>query len=52
MHESPQVLPWEKPRTGLVLAEGMVLTVEPMINQTPHAVQTDDKNSELNQRAG
>lgn len=33
MHEPPQVLHWGKPHTGLVLQEGMVFTIEPMINQ-------------------
>ncbi|MDE2427145.1 MAG: type I methionyl aminopeptidase [Burkholderiales bacterium] len=42
MHEPPQVLHWGKPRTGLVLQEGMVFTIEPMINQGRHAVQTED----------
>ncbi|MFL9950352.1 type I methionyl aminopeptidase [Paraburkholderia agricolaris] len=42
MHEAPQVLHWGKPRTGLVLQEGMVFTIEPMINQGRHAVQTEE----------
>ncbi|WP_144147083.1 type I methionyl aminopeptidase [Paraburkholderia sp. BCC1884] len=42
MHELPQVLHWGKPRTGLVLQEGMVFTIEPMINQGRHAVRTED----------
>lgn len=42
MHELPQVLHWGKPRTGLVLQEGMVFTIEPMINQGRHAVQTEE----------
>jgi len=42
MHEPPQVLHWGKPRTGLVLQEGMVFTIEPMINQGRHAVRTED----------
>jgi len=33
MHEPPEVLPWGKPQTGQVLREGMVFTIEPMINQ-------------------
>jgi len=32
MHEPPQVLHWGKPQTGLVLREGMVFTIEPMLN--------------------
>ncbi|RKF51096.1 type I methionyl aminopeptidase [Paraburkholderia fungorum] len=42
MHELPQVLHWGKPRTGLVLQEGMVFTIEPMLNQGRHAVQTEE----------
>lgn len=42
MHEDPQVLHWGKPRTGLVLQEGMVFTIEPMINQGRHSVRTEE----------
>lgn len=42
MHEPPQVLHWGKPNTGLVLREGMVFTIEPMINQGHHDVETED----------
>ncbi|MGO3133331.1 MAG: type I methionyl aminopeptidase [Alcaligenes sp.] len=40
MHEAPEVLHWGMPRTGLRLKEGMVFTIEPMLNQGSHAVQT------------
>jgi methionyl aminopeptidase len=40
MHEPPQVLHWGKPRTGLVLREGMVFTIEPMLNQGVADVRT------------
>lgn len=40
MHETPEVLHWGKPRTGLVLREGMVFTIEPMLNQGRRFVQT------------
>lgn len=33
MHEAPQVPHWGKPGTGVVLQEGMVFTIEPMLNQ-------------------
>ncbi len=33
MHEEPQVLHFGTPGTGLVLREGMVFTIEPMLNQ-------------------
>lgn len=40
MHEPPQVLHWGAPRTGVVLREGMVFTIEPMINQGRRAIRT------------
>lgn len=42
MHEPPQVLHWGRPQTGLVLREGMVFTIEPMLNQGRNAVQTEE----------
>lgn len=42
MHEEPQVLHWGNPKTGLVLREGMVFTIEPMVNQGRRAVRTED----------
>jgi methionyl aminopeptidase len=42
MHELPQVLHWGKPRTGLLLQEGMVFTIEPMLNQGRRNVRTED----------
>ncbi|MGT2509822.1 type I methionyl aminopeptidase [Cupriavidus basilensis] len=42
MHEEPQVLHWGKPQTGLTLREGMVFTIEPMINQGRHSVRTEE----------
>ena len=33
MHEEPQILHFGRPGTGLQLREGMVFTIEPMINQ-------------------
>ncbi|MDB5725837.1 MAG: type methionyl aminopeptidase [Novosphingobium sp.] len=41
MHEEPQVLHFGKPGTGLVLREGMVFTIEPMLNQGRRAVRTE-----------
>lgn len=32
-HEEPQVLHYGKPGTGLALQEGMIFTIEPMVNQ-------------------
>jgi methionyl aminopeptidase len=42
MHEPPQVLHWGKPQTGLVLQEGMVFTIEPMLNQGRRTVRTEE----------
>jgi len=42
MHEPPQVLHWGKPQTGLVLQEGMVFTIEPMLNGGRRSVVTED----------
>ena len=42
MHEPPQVLHFGKPQTGLVLQEGMVFTIEPMLNQGRRSVLTED----------
>lgn len=41
MHEAPQVLHFGKPGTGLALREGMVFTIEPMLNQGRRAVRTE-----------
>lgn len=40
MHEEPEVLHWGQPNTGLRLREGMVFTIEPMINEGRAAVAT------------
>jgi methionyl aminopeptidase len=42
MHEPPQVLHFGKPQTGLMLREGMVFTIEPMLNQGRPSVRTED----------
>lgn len=41
MHEEPQVLHWGRPQTGLMLREGMVFTIEPMLNQGRPNVRTE-----------
>ena len=41
MHEEPQVLHFGKPGTGLTLREGMVFTIEPMLNQGRNTVRTE-----------
>jgi len=41
MHEDPQVLNYGRPGTGLKLREGMVFTIEPMVNQGTRKVSTE-----------
>jgi methionyl aminopeptidase len=41
MHEEPQILNFGKPGTGLKLREGMVFTIEPMVNQGTRKVSTE-----------
>lgn len=42
MHEEPQVMNFGKPGTGVCLREGMVFTIEPMVNQGSRKVSTED----------
>lgn len=42
MHEEPQVPHFGKPGTGPVLREGMVFTIEPMLNRGRRSVKTQD----------
>jgi methionyl aminopeptidase len=42
MHEQPQVLHFGRPGTGLTLREGMVFTIEPMLNQGRRMVRTEE----------
>ncbi|MFC0134947.1 type I methionyl aminopeptidase [Massilia eurypsychrophila] len=42
MHEEPQVLHFGKRGTGLPLREGMVFTIEPMLNHGGRSVRTED----------
>ncbi len=42
MHEEPQVVHFGRQGTGMKLREGMVFTIEPMINQGTRRVSTDD----------
>ena len=41
MHEEPNILNFGQPGTGLKLREGMVFTIEPMINQGTRRVSTE-----------
>jgi methionyl aminopeptidase len=40
MHEDPQILHYGRPDTGLELKEGLVFTIEPMLNQGNAAVRS------------
>ncbi len=42
MHEDPQIPNYGTPGTGIVLEEGMVLAVEPMVTAGRHAVRVGD----------
>jgi methionyl aminopeptidase len=42
MHEEPQILNFGKPGSGMKLREGMVFTIEPMVNQGTRMVSTED----------
>ena len=44
MHEDPQIPNYGKPGTGVLLEEGMVLAVEPMVNVGKHQVRMADDN--------
>jgi methionyl aminopeptidase len=42
MHEEPQIPNYGQPGTGIVLEEGMVLAVEPMVTAGRHAVRVGE----------
>jgi methionyl aminopeptidase len=42
MHEDPQILHFGRPGTGITMREGMVFTIEPMLNRGRRAVRTED----------
>lgn len=42
MHEDPQIRNFGRPGTGMKLREGMVFTIEPMVNQGTRKVTTKD----------
>jgi methionyl aminopeptidase len=42
MHEEPQILNFGRPGTGPQMREGMVFTIEPMLNQGSRSVATRD----------
>src|SRR3546814_965694 len=47
MHEEPQVMNFGRPGMGVRLREGMVFTIEPMINQGTRKVRSEEHTSEL-----
>ena len=42
MHEEPQIPNYGEPGTGVVLEEGMVLAIEPMVTAGRHAIRVAD----------
>jgi methionyl aminopeptidase len=52
MHEGPQILHYGKRGTGLVLREGMVFTIEPMLNQGGRSIKTEVDGWEVRTRDG
>lgn len=52
MHEEPQILNFGRPNSGLRLREGMVFTIEPMINAGRRQVVTDDDGWTVRTRDG
>ncbi|MBW7995770.1 MAG: type I methionyl aminopeptidase [Candidatus Glassbacteria bacterium] len=44
LHEDPQVPNFGKPQSGYPLKEGLVIAIEPMINEGTHEVRTLDDN--------
>ena len=52
MHEDPQVLHYGKPGRGIRLEEGMVFTIEPMINAGDWPIKMDDNGWTARTRDG
>lgn len=52
MHEEPQILHFGRPGTGMMLREGMVFTIEPMLNRGRRAVRTEDDGWTVKTRDG
>ena len=52
MHEPPQVLHWGRPDTGLRLEEGMVFTIEPMINEGAREIRASKDGWNVRTRDG
>ncbi|NLY19859.1 MAG: type I methionyl aminopeptidase [Tissierellia bacterium] len=52
MHEDPQVLHYGTPGRGVRITEGMVFTIEPMINTGGYAIKMDDNGWTARTRDG
>ncbi|MBF6639252.1 type I methionyl aminopeptidase [Rouxiella silvae] len=52
MHEEPQILHYGKRNTGLVMREGMVFTIEPMLNQGGRSIKQQDDGWTITTRDG
>ncbi|MCT8355421.1 M24 family metallopeptidase, partial [Xanthomonas citri pv. anacardii] len=52
MHEDPQILHYGHAGTGLALQEGMVFTIEPMINQGRAAIRSQPDQWPVHTRDG
>ena len=52
MHEEPQILHYGHPGTGMVLQEGMVFTIEPMLNQGKPAIRSQPEQWPVHTRDG
>ncbi|MEE7560339.1 type I methionyl aminopeptidase, partial [Xanthomonas sp. Kuri4-2] len=52
MHEAPQILHYGRPHTGIELREGMVFTIEPMLNQGRAAIRSDPDRWPVHTRDG
>ncbi|KRA53831.1 methionine aminopeptidase [Pseudoxanthomonas sp. Root65] len=52
MHEAPHVHHYGRPGTGLVLEEGMVFTIEPMLNQGRAAIRSHPDQWPVHTRDG
>ncbi len=52
MHEDPQILHYGHAGTGLALQEGMVFTIEPMINQARAAIRSQPDQWPVHTRDG
>jgi methionyl aminopeptidase len=52
MHEDPQILHYGRRGTGILLEEGMVFTIEPMVNQGRAAIAAESEEWPVYTRDG